>query len=575
MKKHFLFLFIWGILSVNVSAQTDLWGSEGAWPMFQCDSRHTGRSNFVGPQTPNLLWSKKIADEICPQTSPIVGYNQLYVSAVNGIYALNFTGDVQWIFPRKNITSSAALGHYVYFGATDSLYALDYNGKLRWSFRADGDGSVNSPIIAGYPPKVFFASERKLYCFDPSNGYPIFIADIAGSVVVGPAATQDLAPSVYIPTLSQTWPTPWYDFRLFSFNNSGNQNWKFETLRFEGGVNSIPTIADDGTVYVTTIWSPGWTSRIYAISPAGEEKWTYGAYHEQFFYSSPAIGKDGTIYIGNSDGLLALNPNGTLNWEYPIGPIKYSSPAIGADGTIYVGTEAGKFCAINSNGTLKWESDTGNSPLGSPAIDILGTVYVASESGVLYAFTGPAVPVELSSFTASVKGNNIVLHWTTVTETNNLGFEIERSQDKVNFTKIGFVAGAGTCIIPHSYLFADFNLPAGTHYYRLKQIDSDGTFEYSDITEAVVVAPASFYLSQNYPNPFNPTTGIVFSLLSPSEVQLIIYNSLGQEVARLADGYFTAGKHSVQWDGDMPGGVYFYRMVADNFTAIKKMLLLK
>jgi len=572
--KHFFIFLVWGILAVNLWAQTDLWGPEGAWPMFQADSRHSGRSSFAGPQTPNLLWSKKIADQICPRTSLVVSYGQIYISADNGLYAVDADGTVNWIFPSGNITSTAALGHFVYFGSNDTLCALDHSGKLQWSYKADSP--LKSPIIAGYPPKVYFTSEHKLYSLEPSNGYPIFIADIAGSVVVGSAATKDLAPNIYVATLGQSWPMPWYDFRLYSFGNGGNQNWKFEVLRFEpGGVNSVPTIADDGTVYVTTTWLPGWTSRLYAISPAGEEKWTYGAYQEKFYCSSPAIASDGAIYIGNGDGLLAINADGSFKWESPIGSVQYSAPAIGVDGIIYLGTDAGKFYAINPDGTEKWHYNTGTSSLGSPAIGASGTAYVVSEEGILYVFGGSVVPVELSSFTASIGGNNIILHWSTASETNNFGFEIERSQDKVNFTRIGFVTGHGMSAVPNSYSFMDCELANGVYYYRLKQIDVDGSSDYSNIIKAVMT-PASFYLSQNFPNPFNSTTEFEYNIAKPGLVNISIFNLRGQQVADLVNTHREVGEYRVSWNaGNLPSGVYFYRIMAKNFMATKRMILMR
>src|SRR3989338_6197746 len=214
--KHFFIFLVWGMLVLNLSAQaqTDLWGPEGTWPMFQADSKHTGRSNFVGPQTSDLLWSKKIADQISPRTSLVVSYGQVYISADGGIYAIDLNGNIRWVFQSRP-TSTAALGHFIYFGSGDSLVALDYEGKLYWSYKVDSQ--VNSPVISGYPPKLYFCSEYKLYSLEPSSGYPVLAIDIAGRMVVGPAATQDLSPSIYVPTLGQSWPMPWYDFRLYSF----------------------------------------------------------------------------------------------------------------------------------------------------------------------------------------------------------------------------------------------------------------------------------------------------------------------------------------------------------------------
>jgi hypothetical protein len=196
-----------------------------------------------------------------------------------------------------------------------------------------------------------------------------------------------------------------------------------------------------------------------------------------------------------------------------------------------------------------------------------------------------ALPVELTSFTAVAKGKNIELVWSTATELNNHGFEVERRvlenrSLKVNgsleWNKISFVAGNGTSNNAHSYTYTDASIN-GTIAYRIKQIDNDGKFVYSNVVEATITnTPAEFGLMQNYPNPFNPTTNFSYALPTASHVTLKVYDIIGNEVATLVNGTQEAGVQHVQFNASkLSSGMYFYTINAGGFTATKKLLLLK
>ncbi|HMN49109.1 MAG TPA: T9SS type A sorting domain-containing protein [Ignavibacteriaceae bacterium] len=192
------------------------------------------------------------------------------------------------------------------------------------------------------------------------------------------------------------------------------------------------------------------------------------------------------------------------------------------------------------------------------------------------------VPVELTSFTAAIVGNAVQLNWKTATETNNSGFEILKSVNGSKFSRIGFVEGNGTTTESKSYSFVDRSVKAGENYgYRLKQIDLDGTFEYSKVVNVSGITPSEFSLDQNYPNPFNPSTNVSFSVPVKSNVTIEVFNLIGQKVMTLAQGEFEAGKHSVQLNGSsMSSGIYLFKLTAvgengSQFTSSKKMTLLK
>jgi hypothetical protein len=145
-----------------------------------------------------------------------------------------------------------------------------------------------------------------------------------------------------------------------------------------------------------------------------------------------------------------------------------------------------------------------------------------------------------------------------------------------NWEKIGFVEGHGNSNSPKKYSFTDKNLFGGSKFiYRLKQIDTDGTFAYSDEVE-IVVLPDKFELSQNYPNPFNPDTNIEFKVPYTSKVRIDVYDILGQHVETLVSREFETGYYNVVFDASgLPGGTYIYRIIADNFSQSEKMMLLK
>jgi hypothetical protein len=175
----------------------------------------------------------------------------------------------------------------------------------------------------------------------------------------------------------------------------------------------------------------------------------------------------------------------------------------------------------------------------------------------------------------------ILLKWTTATESNNSGFMIERSTDKTNFTESAFVNGNGTTTEVNDYEYVDVISNPGTYYYRLRQIDFDGSFNYSNMIETEVEGPQVFVLSQNYPNPFNPSTMIKFSLPVDSYVIIELFNTLGEKVDELTNRDYSIGNHEISFDATkLSNGVYYYTINANgtdgsSFSSTKKMVLMK
>lgn len=204
---------------------------------------------------------------------------------------------------------------------------------------------------------------------------------------------------------------------------------------------------------------------------------------------------------------------------------------------------------------------------------------------VLGTFVNPPVqplPVELTSFTSKLMNDKVQLNWSTKTELNNFGFDIERSTDGISFSKIGFVEGHGNSNSEKNYSFTDAPKSSSKYSYRLKQLDTDGKYEYSKIVEVdYQVKPTEYALSQNYPNPFNPSTVIKYQLPKDNFVSLKVYNAIGQEVANLVNEVKPTGVYEVNFDAsNLSSGIYYYILrigsgSTNEFTRTNKMILLK
>lgn len=214
-----------------------------------------------------------------------------------------------------------------------------------------------------------------------------------------------------------------------------------------------------------------------------------------------------------------------------------------------------------------------------------GTGTVLPFSTVTYS--NPALPVELSAFSAEANGRDVILTWVTQTELNSNSFVIERQEKRANnqgeWKAIGNLKAGGTSTTPKEYNYVDNKLQSGKFVYRLKMIDNDGTYEYSKEVEGEVALPKDYAISQNYPNPFNPTTRIDYQLPFDSKVTLELYGVTGEKVGTIINSELEAGYYSTEVNAsvlNLASGVYIYRMSAtglnnQNFMQVKKLMLTK
>ena len=368
---------------------------------------------------------------------------------------------------------------------------------------------------------------------------------------------------------------------IFKTTNSGS-NWTLVRNTYEGGILGITFLDErngwacgyNGTMLRTFSGGEGWLAENSSINTAIGEMVV-------FENSAYAVGEFGVV--------LGLDPN----YQYPLTVIRPNGGEV-----FYTGTQENIYWiwSDSSNVTIEYSfgagwnliaediPNTGHYLWTVPEVNsnnVLLKISKADNTGIFALSTHPFairpyIPVELVSFNAAVSTNNITLTWSTATEVNNFGFEVQRSVDNSEFLTIEFVNGYGTTTEPNNYSYVDDNVVPGKYFYRLKQVDFDGTFEYFDIVEVEFIGPTEFKLNQNYPNPFNPSTVISYSIPGSEFVTLKIFDMLGNEVSVLVNEEQPAGTHNVEFNSTgLSSGTYFYRIQAGSFADSRKMILLK
>ncbi|MBN8545982.1 MAG: T9SS type A sorting domain-containing protein [Ignavibacteria bacterium] len=290
---------------------------------------------------------------------------------------------------------------------------------------------------------------------------------------------------------------------------------------------------------------------------------------------SYAVGSSGRIYKkvnGSTVWDLIPNPTGT---SYSFNSLEVYSPntfsVFGATGTFLLTTDAGLTWSVkNTSGATLQGSHFSMSNNNTYAWFAVGA------NGFMFKNTLSIVPVELASLSATVAGTDVNLMWTTASELNNNGFEIERKSGEGSWSKVAFVKGNGTTTKISEYAYTDKGVKTGKYQYRLKQIDFDGSFSYSYAVEVEVGTPMTFELSQNFPNPFNPTTTISYRIPETSGVTLKIFDVTGTEVMTLVNQKQEAGSYTINFDAtNFASGMYIYKIEAGKYSSVKKMMLMK
>ncbi|QOJ30146.1 MAG: T9SS type A sorting domain-containing protein [Ignavibacteriales bacterium] len=293
-------------------------------------------------------------------------------------------------------------------------------------------------------------------------------------------------------------------------------------------------------------------------------------------FPSPQFG-----YLVGSSGRIVMTSNGGTTWTTQTSnstatlyTVKFFNDSVG-----FVLGSVGEVLFTSDAGTtwIPYTQAPSNATFYSADIRNGGLYAVGSRANIIKGLFSGNIPVELTSFTASAADGKVILDWTTATETNNARFEIQRRSGNEEWSVIGSVRGSGTTVSAKAYRFTDNSAVNGIYSYRLKQIDFDGSYEFSQVIEVNVGMPSEFALYQNYPNPFNPSTMISFALPQSDNISLKVYDILGNEVAVLLSGKLDAGNHTVEFNAaGLSSGIYLYKLQNSAGNALYgKMNLMK
>jgi len=392
--------------------------ARSAWPMFGHDGAHTGQSQHSASANPGTLkWKFTTGSGIF--TAPVIGADgTIYIGSTDqNFYAVNPDGSMKWKFATgEALRSAAAIGAdgTIYFGDDYyNFYAIGPDGRLKWKFKSGGTGNT-SPAIGADGTIYICSAEGALYAINPDGTKKWQVAtDARFSPAIGADGT------IYVSGIEDCKGICKSD--LTAVSRSGKRKWKF---RFDGDANSSPAVGGDGTIYVDGITidysdrtgNGGAPPQLYAVNPNGTLKWKFAAGARAISDASPAIGADGTIYIGSGYGVLqAIGANGSEKWELKIGGGSMPSSAIGADGTIYTGDGSSRLYAIEPDGSPKWKFNAEKARGGpdqmwtAPAIGADGTIYAGSLDYNLYAIGTPvSAPIASAAAVTPVAGKIVI-----------------------------------------------------------------------------------------------------------------------------------------------------------------------
>ncbi len=498
------------------------------------------------------------------------------VTIVALIFSTSFNTQAQW--QERNSPTSSTL-HSVsvmddsvaWIGGESGTVLRTTDGGATWT--SVGGGNLGIQTIYN----IFGIDEQSALCTTSPSGTNIYRTTDGGTTW-----TQVFTNSGGF--LDAIWMTD--SNNGFAYGDPVSGFWDLYNTT-DGGVtwNPAPPLAQNGS-------EAGWNNAMYV---SGSDIY-FGTNNSTIYYSSDmgnswapqstsTMTNSYSIWFNNS--LNGLSGGATLSQTTDGGGIWSTLSGIPGSSNIFGITGFDNKWWVARGTSIYYSEDNGSTwvtQYTAPAGNYLhmsqsrngSTIMAVRNNGGISTYNF-VIPVELTSFSASVNSSNQVeLNWKTATETNNRIFEVERKISAGNFTRIGSVKGSGTTTLPHSYSFTDNQVDNGTYTYRLNQIDFNGNSEFSKEVEVSINGMTTFNLAQNYPNPFNPSTDITYNIPESGNITLSVYNILGQQVALLANGFITAGSHTVKFNAKtLPSGAYFYKLQQGNSVLVKKMMLLE
>jgi photosystem II stability/assembly factor-like uncharacterized protein len=479
--------------------------------------------------------------------------------------------------------------------ADDGIYAhktmalaINYNQNIRFASTSSGlfrtsDHGNNWKAIwppGGAYPGVLVYDQIPLL-FDDNSGilFTYYISNIYRSTTNGSSWEAFLTGGDFYCLSSGFLPG-----EIFG----GGRVWPSSSFFYSSdyGVNWAPTFLT-GSGIVQCIYPNELTNNIFAgTTESGIFRSTDNGTNWRSFnvgllstnVQSIAVNFYGDIFVGTNSGVFRSRDQGG-NWAWTgLENDTVSALAINSSGDVLAGTKSGLVFKTTNDGETWIDFSTGlkAAPVNCIAIDQYGFALLGTTYEGAFRTIESTIDVELTAFAAEADVNKIILSWTTATELNNLGFEIQRSKNEEEFCTVGFVNGHGTSTEQHNYIYIDIDLNNATYFYRLKQVDNDGSFDYSQVVQVDFKAIYSYELEQNFPNPFNPVTTIRYSIPQKSNVALKVYDILGNEVTTLVNEEKDQGIYTINFDANnLASGLYLYRIQAGSFIETKKMIFLK
>jgi photosystem II stability/assembly factor-like uncharacterized protein len=526
-----------GLLSVYVNSKGEGWAVGFSGVIFITEDNGSSWAQILSGSNSVSLWSGDFIYSIYFINDSVgwaVGKRNQQWQTEGTLILRTTNGGKIWKTQFHQYGSNIVLSS-VYFINEDIGWATGEQGvEQGWVFRTT-DGGENWIGMGVSPFKsVFFINENTGWATSPSYSQGIYKATDGGITWVEKSSIS--CSSVYFSDINNGWAVGKGGSILKS--TDGSETWFAETSGTTNDLNCVKfydsnigmCVGNGGTVLLSTdggiSWIPQPVSTTEALSAVG-------------------FANLNTVWIAGSNGTILNTTDLGYNWT------SYNEVTENDLTSLHF---------INEN-----------------------TGWMSGLNGSLFKYQNDVVPVELVSFTVYIKNNTVHLNWETATEVNNFGFEILRQAQDDRWDLLGFIAGNGNSISPKSYSFTDSPLGGSKFKYRLKQVDNDGKYEYSNEIEVEIV-PSEFALYQNYPNPFNPTTKIRYQLPKESKVVIKIYDILGTEIITLLNEKKDPGVYEVELNAQsLSSGMYIYSIIAgepstgseQGFVENKKMILQK
>ena len=426
--------------------------------------------------------------------------------------------------------------NFIVTSADDKVYKFDSTGTVNWNILTGGD--IQSTTCISDQNNIYVGStDTRLYSFD-KDGTPKWDKAMGGIITSSPSAGKDGVVYLGIST-----------GRLYALDKTGTVMWNVQT---GGAIVSSPSVSLNGDVYVGSC-----DKKLYSVNKDGDINWTFTT--GDSILSSPAIGNDSCIIFGSNDGYIyKLNPAGSKIWSYYAGGKVKSSPIIINGGKVIFGSSNSEVICLDKDGYLFWKYSADAPVYGTAAISNDGQILIGDDSGKLYNLNDNGgllwyfktnSPIEAPIL---ITDNDLVIYGKLNGEVYTL---------KLNPSGLAKIAVS-------NYEWPTFkgnNKRTGNKNSVLTGIINNNSNQVKE-----------YKLAQNYPNPFNPSTIINYQVPVSGLVTIKIYDVLGREVSTLVNEEKNPGKYKVEFDGtNLASGLYFYRITSNNFTASKKMLLIK